>query len=126
MAQNKRQHFVEAVMEQSGVDRATIEHVVPVVFDVIRQQLCQGERVRIANFGVFFPLKLKERTVINNTGHTPRTHVLPAEWRPRFRPADTFTAELRARLYDADRTSFHRTGEPNLPHLRGRKKQDEK
>lgn len=106
------QKFAAAVVKRSGICQATVEQVLPAVFDEIRFQLIEGRYpcVPIDSFGTFGVITKPERRY-----HYYRPSKGIDEWRTlppkkvlKFAAAYNLRRELNADQYDPTRKSFSR------------------
>ncbi|MCB9758760.1 MAG: integration host factor subunit beta [Alphaproteobacteria bacterium] len=63
-----KSELIDAVAERSQLPRRTAEEVVNLIFDGMRDALCNGERIEIRGFGTF-----KVRQYDGYTGRNPKT-----------------------------------------------------
>lgn len=117
------QKFAAAVVRRSGVCQATVEAVLPAVFDEIRCQLSEGKRscVAIDSFGVFYVMDVPERQRRYTYKGKDELRTYPPDRRLKFRPAKNMKRELQQGRFDPSRRSFSR--HPKDPILRKRKYQ---
>lgn len=118
-------HFrrmVMAIVRESGICRQTVEQVLPVVFDVIRRELVEGEKqwVAIESFGTFAIKEIPEREHLYTYKGKSEMRHLPAKRVLKFSPTKNFKNEVDRRQYDPTRKSF--TRHPDDPSIRVRAK----
>jgi nucleoid DNA-binding protein len=115
------QKFAAAVVKRSGICLATVEQVLPAVFDEIRFQLCEAKRpcVPIDSFGTFAVVDIPERTRRYTYKEKDELRTYPPEKRLKFRPAYNMKRELQAGQFDPTRQSF--TRHPDDPIIRKRR-----
>ena len=118
-------HFrrmVMAIVRESGICRQTVEQVLPVVFDVIRRELADGEKqwVAIESFGTFAVKEVPEREHLYTYKGKSEMRHLPAKRVLKFSPTKNFKDEVDQRKYDPTRKSF--TRHPDDPPIRIRAK----
>lgn len=63
-----RSELIDALAESRGISRRTAEEVVNLLFDSMRQALCDGGRIEIRGFGSF-----KAKHYPGYLGRNPRT-----------------------------------------------------
>lgn len=63
-----KSELIDAIAESRGISRRTAEEVVGVVFDGMRDALCDGGRIEIRGFGSF-----KVRHYKGRVGRNPKT-----------------------------------------------------
>ena len=84
---NKHELAKEAA-RKAGIERKEVEKALNAALDVIMDEVGRGERVRIANFGVF-----ERKTRTKRDGINPRTKehcCISEKRRPIFRPGRRF------------------------------------
>lgn len=123
--QQNLKKFAAAVSKRTCISRATVEAVLPAVFDEIRCQLSEGKRscVAIDSFGVFYIQDVPERQRRYTYKDKDELRTYPPDRRLKFRPARNMKRELQAGRFDPTRKSFSR--HPKDPILRKRKYQDD-
>ena len=105
----QRKQFISAVVKRSGVCRATVEQVLPAVFDEIRYQLTEGcHFVPIESFGTFAVVDIPERKYHYTYGGRDEIRTVPPCKRLKFAPASNMRREVQAGTYDPTRRSFTR------------------
>ena len=113
-------HFISAVVKRSGICRATVEQVLPAVFDEIRCQLSEGSRcVPIESFGTFAVIDVPERKRRYNYKDIDEIRTLAPTQRLKFAPTKNMRREIQERRFDPSRRSF--TKHPSDPPIRKRK-----
>lgn len=109
--------FAAAVVERSGVCKATVEAVLPHVFDEIRYQLTEGSLcVPIEGFGTFAVTEKPERQY-KVRGKDEWKTLAPKKF-IKFSPTRNFNREMVAGQFDESRRSFSR--HPQDPPIRKR------
>ena len=123
--QQNLKKFAAAIVKRSGICLATVEAVLPAVFDEIRCQLSEGKRscVAIDSFGVFYIQDVPERQRRYTYKGKDELRTYPPDRRLKFRPARNMKRELQSGQFDSSRKSFSR--HPKDPILRKRKYQDD-
>ena len=114
------QRLAAAVVKRSGICLATVEAVLPAVFDEIRYQLIEGKYpcVPIDSFGTFAVVDIPERKRRYTYKGADEIRTYPPEKRLKFRPARNMKRELEQGSFDPTRKSFSR--HPKDPILRRR------
>ena len=112
------QKFTAAIVKRSGICRATVEALLPHVFDEIRYQLCEGPWpcVPIESFGTFAITEKPERQYKVRGKDEWKT--LPPKKFIKFSPTRNFSREMVAGQFDESRRSFSR--HPQDPPIRTR------
>lgn len=115
------QKFAAAVVKRSGLSLATVEVMLPAVFDEIRYQLTEGSLcVAIEGFGTLYVKDVPEHEYLYNRNGESRICTVPAKKKIKFAPTRNMTGEVNAGKFDDARHSFVRMpGDPLL-----RKRQD--
>jgi len=115
------QKFAAAVVKRSGICLATVEQVLPAVFDEIRYQLCEGNYkcVPIDSFGTFGVVEIPERQYHYTYKGADEMRTLPLQKRLKFYPTRNLRQEMEAGQFDPSRRSFKR--HPDDPIIRKRK-----
>lgn len=114
--------LASAVSKRSGICQATVEQVLPALFDEIRCRMTDDEFpcVAIESFGTFGVITKPEREY-DNTYRGVRKHVHLEERRVmKFYPTRNLRQEIEARSFDPSRRSFEH--HPDDPALRRRNK----
>lgn len=115
-----KSHFISAVVKRSGICRATVEQVLPAVFDEIRHQLTEGCLcVPIESFGTFAVVDIPERQYHYTYGGRDELRTVPPCKRLKFAPTRNLRREVDAGTFDPSRRSFVR--HPDDPIIRKRK-----
>lgn len=116
-----RKHFIAAVVKRSGVCRATVEQVLPAVFDEIRHQLAEGSLcVPVESFGTFAVIDIPERQYHYTYGGRDEIRTVPACKRLKFAPTRNMRREVvEQQRFDPTRRSF--VHNPKDPPIRKRK-----
>ena len=113
--------LVAAVVKESGICKATVEQVVPAVFDVIRRELVEGQHrcVPIESFGTFALVDVPERQHLYTYKGANELRTLPPTKRLKFAPTRNLRREAEQGRFDPTRRSFFR--HPDDPGIRKRK-----
>lgn len=112
-----KKHFIAAVVKRSGICRASVEQVLPAVFDEIRYQLSEGARcVAIESFGTFAIQVLPERTRTALVDGRRVAKKLPPKEKLKFGAARCLRNDVEAHCFDPTRRAF--THHPKDPKLR--------
>lgn len=111
--------FAAAVVKRSDICKATVEVLLPHVFDEIRYQLTEGSLcVPIDGFGTFHVKDIPEHEFYYNYKGADQIRTVPAKKQIKFAPTRNLTDEVNRGRYDDARTSFVRM--PGDPMLRKR------
>ncbi len=122
LPQQNLKKFAKAVTKRSGICLATVEALLPAVFDEIRYQLCEAKYpcVPIDSFGTFAVIDVPERERLYTYKGANEVRHYPAEKRLKFCPAKNVKREINAGEFDPTRRSF--THHPKDPILRRRQR----
>lgn len=115
------QRLAADVSKRSGICQATVEQVLPALFDEIRYRLVQGKYpcIPIDSFGTFAVIDVPEREYHYTYNGADEWRTLPATKRLKFNAAYNLKRELDQGEFDPTRRSFRR--HPQDPILRRRK-----
>lgn len=110
--------FAARVVERSGICRATVEAVLPAIFDEIRYQLTESSYpcVPIDGFGTFAVINRPEHEYYYNHKNANRIVTVPARRQLKFTPTRNMKSEVEAGRFDSTRQSF--TRHPDDPAIR--------
>ena len=109
--------FAANVTKRCGICQATVEQVLPAVFDEIRYQLCEGRYryVPIESFGIFVIKNVPRRMYHNTRNGKDEWKLLEPKKVIKFAPTRNFTTEVGADTFDPTRQSFvHHNGDPAM------------
>ena len=109
--------FAADVVKRSGICQATVEAVLPHVFDEIRSRLAEGRYpcVPIESFGTFGVVDIPAREYHNTYKGQNRLVQLPPRKRFKFYPTRNLTREIEAGQFDPSRRSFvHHSDDPTI------------
>lgn len=114
------QRFSAAVTKRCGICQATVEQVLPAVFDEIRYMLIEGNYpcVPIESFGTFGVVDIPEREY-HYTYKCDKIVHLPAKKKLKFYMTRNMRQELERGQFDPTRKSFEH--HPDDPRIRKRK-----
>tara|TARA_B100001250_G_C19075616_1_gene476251 strand:- start:103 stop:390 length:288 start_codon:yes stop_codon:yes gene_type:complete len=85
-----KSELIDTLAENRGISRRTAEEVVNVIFDGMRDVLCDGGRIEIRGFGSF-----KVRNYKGYTGRNPKTGA-EIQVRPKVLPVFKVSKQLRS------------------------------
>ena len=110
-----------AVVKRSGICQATVEQVLPALFDEIRYQLIEGRYhcVPIESFGTFGIVEIPERQYHYTYCGKDEMRTLPPKRRLKFYPTRNMRREMEQGIFDPSRQSFKR--HPDDPPIAKRK-----
>ena len=110
------QKFAAAIVKRSGICKATVEAVLPAVFDEMRDQLTEGTQcIPIEGFGTFAVIDRPEHEFLYHRGDIQEIKTVPAQKKIKFAPTRNLTNEVNRGQYDDARRSFvHMPGDPLL------------
>ncbi len=109
-----------AVVKRSGIHQATVEAVLPHVFDAIRYELINGDyhNVPIESFGLFCLKRVPGRQYHYTYNGADEWRTLPPKAIVKFTPTKSLRREVELGEFDTTRSSFHR--HPDDPIIRRR------
>ena len=112
--------FAAAVSKRCGICQATVEQVLPAMFDEIRFRLVEGKypNIPIDSFGTFAVVTIPEREYHYTYKGADEIRHLPPKKRLKFAAAYNFRKELESGIFDPTRRSF--TRHPKDPIIRRR------
>ena len=84
-----KSELIDALAESRGISRRTAEEVVNVVFDGMRDSLCEGGRIEVRGFGSF-----KVKHYMGRVGRNPKTGK-EIQVRPKVLPVFKVSKNLR-------------------------------
>ena len=104
------QRFAANVVKRSGICKATVEAILPHVFDEIRYQLTEGSYpcVPIESFGTFAVIDIPERQRHYTYKGLDEIRTLPPKKKLKFAPAKNLTREINEGKFDPTRQGFRR------------------
>ncbi len=85
-----KSELIDTLAENKGISRRTAEEVVNVIFDGMKDTLCDGGRIEIRGFGSF-----KVRQYKGYTGRNPKTGS-EIQVRPKVLPVFKVSKQLRS------------------------------
>lgn len=102
--------LAKEVTKRSGICQATVEQVLPAVFDEIRYQLIEGRYhcVPIESFGTFGVVDIPERQYHYTYCGKDEMRMLPPKKRLKFYPTLNLRREIEQGQFDPTRQSFRR------------------
>ena len=109
------------VTKRCGICQATVEQVLPALFDEIRFRLVEGKYpcIPIESFGTFGVVTIPEREYHYTYGGKDEIRTLPSKKKLKFYMTRNFRQELERGEFDSTRQSFRR--HPKDPAIRKRK-----
>ena len=115
------QKFAADVTKRCGICQATVEQVLPAVFDEIRCRLVEGRYpcIPIDSFGTFAVINVPEREYMYHYKGIRELRTLPPAKRLKFAMARNMKRELQEGRFDPTRKSFSR--HPDDPIIRRRR-----
>ena len=104
------QKLAANIVKRSGICKATVEAVLPAVFDEIRYQLTEGSYpcVPIEGFGTFAVINRPEHEYLYNYHGANEVRTVPARRQLKFNPTHNMQREVEAGKFDPTRKSFSR------------------
>ena len=87
---------VAKISDQTGIEKVTVLASVEAFMDTIKDSLEGGENVYLRGFGSFINKKRAEKTGRNISKNT--AIIIPAHNIPAFKPAKTFTENVKKKV----------------------------
>ncbi len=85
--------IINDIAEKTGIEKLAVQASVEAFMKSVRNSMEKGENVYLRGFGSFIVKKRAEKTGRNITKNT--TIIIPAHYIPAFKPAKTFTEEVK-------------------------------
>ncbi len=93
-------NLIDAVTEETGIDREDVQNIVEVFLENIKQHLANGEEVSLADFGEF---RVRKRAM--RSGRNPKTGESiqsPSSKIPTFKAAKAFREAVNTEALNKD------------------------
>ncbi len=87
--------IVADVANKTGVDKVAVQAVVESFMESVKNSMVSGENVYLRGFGSFIVKRRAEKTGRNISKNT--TIIIPAHNIPSFKPAKTFTSQVKGK-----------------------------
>lgn len=91
-----KQDLVKQISEKTGVDRFEVSATIEAAFSLIKLNMSNGENLYVRGFGSFVVRKQAEKKARNISKGT--VHMVPARYKPGFKPSPEFVALVRSKL----------------------------
>ena len=85
--------IINDIAEKTGIEKLAVQASVEAFMKSVRNSMEKGENVYLRGFGSFIVKKRAEKTGRNISKNT--TIIIPAHFIPAFKPAKTFTEEVK-------------------------------
>ncbi len=85
--------IVNEISKKTGVDKATVLATVEAFMDAVKDSLSKEDNVYLRGFGSFIVKKRAQKTARNISKNT--TIIIPEHNVPAFKPAKTFTIQVK-------------------------------
>ncbi len=85
--------IINDIAEKTGIEKLVVQASVEAFMKSVRNSMEKGENVYLRGFGSFIVKKRAEKTGRNISKNT--TIIIPAHYIPAFKPAKTFTDEVK-------------------------------
>ena len=85
--------IINDIAEKTGIEKLAVQASVEAFMKSVRNSMEKGENVYLRGFGSFIVKKRAEKTGRNISKNT--TIIIPAHYIPAFKPAKTFTEEVK-------------------------------
>lgn len=86
--------LIKSVSKSTGVDKKTIDYVLEISFEIIKDAVTSGDNVTIRAFGSFSRQYRKAK--VGRIIKANRTVEIPAHYVTRFKPAKEFSDAVKA------------------------------
>ncbi len=91
--------IINDIAEKTGIEKLAVQASVEAFMKSVRNSMEKGENVYLRGFGSFIVKKRAEKTGRNISKNT--TIIIPAHYIPAFKPAKTFTEEVKKNVKKA-------------------------
>ena len=85
--------IITDIAEKTGIEKLSVQASVEAFMKSVKNAMEKGENVYLRGFGSFIVKKRAEKTGRNISKNT--TIIIPAHYIPAFKPAKTFTEEVK-------------------------------
>ncbi|MES2591000.1 MAG: HU family DNA-binding protein [Bacteroidota bacterium] len=85
--------IINDIAEKTGIEKMAVQASVEAFMKSVKNAMEKGENVYLRGFGSFIVKKRAEKTGRNISKNT--TIIIPAHYIPAFKPAKTFTEEVK-------------------------------
>ena len=85
--------IINDIAEKTGIEKLAVQASVEAFMKSVRNSMEKGENVYLRGFGSFIVKKRAEKTGRNISKNT--TIIIPSHYIPAFKPAKTFTEEVK-------------------------------
>lgn len=85
--------IINDIAEKTGIEKMVVQASVEAFMKSVKDSMGKGENVYLRGFGSFIVKKRAEKTGRNISKNT--TIIIPAHYIPAFKPAKTFTEEVK-------------------------------
>lgn len=91
--------IINDIAEKTGIEKLAVQASVEAFMKSVKNAMEKGENVYLRGFGSFIVKKRAEKTGRNISKNT--TIIIPAHYIPAFKPAKTFTEEVKKNVIKA-------------------------
>lgn len=91
--------IINDIAEKTGIEKLAVQASVEAFMKSVRNSMEKGENVYLRGFGSFIVKRRAEKTGRNISKNT--TIIIPAHYIPAFKPAKTFTEEVKKNVKKA-------------------------
>jgi len=91
--------IINDIAEKTGIEKLAVQASVEAFMKSVKNAMEKGENVYLRGFGSFIVKKRAEKTGRNISKNT--TIIIPAHYIPAFKPAKTFTEEVKKNVKKA-------------------------
>ena len=91
--------IINDISEKTGIEKLTVQASVEAFMKSVKNSMEKGQNVYLRGFGSFIVKKRAEKTGRNISKNT--TIIIPAHYIPAFKPAKTFSEEVKRNVKKA-------------------------
>jgi len=99
-----KRDIVNTIAEETGLTQMEVKRVVQRTFDYIVNELINGGRIELRNFGVFY-VKVRKARQGRNPNQPENVIPVPAKYMPVFKPGKLLKEQVARNLGDPNRAT---------------------
>lgn len=88
-----KQEVIDTISDQLNYTKSSVEEIINAFEDLVKDQVADGEDVRLKNFGTFSCKKYQKSKFVNI--HTGKRDVIASRWYPTFTPGKDFKDKVK-------------------------------
>ncbi len=85
--------IISDIADKTGIEKAAVQASVEAFMKSVKKSMINGDNIYLRGFGSFIVKRRAEKTGRNISKNT--TIIIPAHFIPAFKPAKTFTEEVK-------------------------------